>query len=219
LSKRNGSRSINQLREEGYFPEAVVNMLARLGHHYDSEDMLGIAELRAGFDVSRLGRSPARFDVSHLDHWQSQTVRRTADDTLWTWLHAETRAVVPEAHRSDFLDIVRSNCLFPKQADAWAKVLFTDELELEADLTAVAQSAGEAFYLAAIDAAAESPDDFAAFLAGLKQRSGAKGKHLFLPLRAALTGSLDGPELAKIYQLIDKPRLHRRLAEFTYETE
>ncbi|WP_223163433.1 glutamate--tRNA ligase [Methylococcus geothermalis] len=219
LSKRNGSRSINQLREEGYFPEAVVNMLARLGHPYDSESLLGVAELRAGFDVNRLGRSPARFDVSHLDHWQGLAVRRAADDTLWTWLHAETRAVVPEAHRADFLDIVRSNCLFPRQADAWAKVLFTDELELEADIAAVAQSAGEAFYLAAIDAATESPDDFAAFLAGLKRRSGAKGKHLFLPLRAALTGSLDGPELAKIYQLMDKPRLHRRLAEFTYESE
>lgn len=219
LSKRNGSRSINQLREEGYFPEAVVNMLARLGHHYDSEELLGLAALRAGFDVNRLGRSPARFDVSHLDYWQGLAVRGAADGALWHWLHAETRAVVPDAHRADFLDIVRSNCLFPKQADAWARILFTDELELATDIAAVAQSAGEAFYLAAIDAATESPDDFAAFLAGLKRRSGAKGKHLFLPLRAALTGSLDGPELAKIYQLLDKPRLHRRLAEFTYESE
>ena len=132
-------------------------------------------------------------------------MRGASGEALWAWLHAETRAVAPEAHRADFLDIVRSNCLFPKQADAWARILFTDELELEADIAAMAQSAGEAFYLAAIDAAAECPDDFAGFLAGLKRRSGAKGKHLFLPLRAALTGSLDGPELAKIYQLLDKP--------------
>jgi glutamyl-tRNA synthetase len=219
LSKRNGSRSIKLLREEGYFPEAVVNMLARLGHHYDSEELLGLAELRAGFDVDRLGRSPARFDLSHLDHWQHLAVRGASDEVLWAWLHAETRAIVSEAQRPDFLDIVRSNCLFPRQADVWARILFTDELELEADIAAMAQSAGEAFYLAAIDAAAECPDDFAGFLAGLKRRSGAKGKHLFLPLRAALTGSLDGPELAKIYQLLDKPRLHRRLAEFTYESE
>ncbi|MEW6036871.1 MAG: glutamate--tRNA ligase [Pseudomonadota bacterium] len=219
LSKRNGSRSIKLLREEGYFPEAVVNMLARLGHHYDSEELLGLAELRAGFDVDRLGRSPARFDLSHLDHWQHLAVRGASDEALWAWLHTETRAIVSEAHRLDFLDIVRSNCLFPRQADAWARILFTDELELDADIAAMAQSAGEAFYLAAIDAATESPDDFSGFLAGLKRRSGVKGKHLFLPLRAALTGSLDGPELAKIYRLLDKPRLHRRLAEFTYESE
>lgn len=219
LSKRNGSRSINQLREEGYFPSAVVNMLARLGHHYDSEEMLGIGELRIGFDVNRLGRSPARFDVSHLDHWQHLAVRGADDEVLWAWLRAETHAVVPEAHRTEFLEIVRSNCVFPRQADEWARVLFTDELELEPDIAAVAEAAGELFYLAAIDAAADAPDDFNAFLSGLKQRSGAKGKHLFLPLRAAMTGRIDGPELAKIYQLLDKPRLHRRLAEFTYESE
>lgn len=68
LSKRNGSRSLNQLREEGYFPVALLNMLARLGHHYDSDDIMDFRTLKARFDLSHLGKSPARFDIVHLDH-------------------------------------------------------------------------------------------------------------------------------------------------------
>lgn len=219
LSKRNGSRSVAQLREEGYFATAVVNMLARLGHHYDSEELLPLEELRRNFDMAHLGRAPARFDPAHLDHWQHLAVRGADDATLWNWLHFETRAIVPESQRAEFLDIVRSNCRFPKEADEWARILFTEERDITGDAAAAAQAAGESFFLQALDAATAAADDFDTFLAELKQRSGAKGKQLYFPLRAALTGRLDGPELGRIYRLLDKPRLHHRLAEFTYESE
>ncbi|SMF94506.1 glutamyl-tRNA synthetase /glutamate--tRNA(Gln) ligase [Methylomagnum ishizawai] len=219
LSKRNGSRSIAQLREEGYFPLALLNMLARLGHHYDSEDIMDFAALKARFDLSRLGKSPARFDIDHLKHWQQLAVRSADPATLKPWLHAETRALVPEDQLAAFLDIVRSNCLFPAEADGWARILFADELKAEPDMAAAARGAGEAFFLAALDAATLAGADFDAFMKALKAKTGAKGKGLFLPLRAALTGRHDGPELGALYRILDPARLHRRLAEFTYESE
>lgn len=219
LSKRNGSRSIQQLRAEGYFPSALVNMLARLGHHYDSDQLLPLARLSAEFGLGRLGKSPARFDLAHLNHWQELAARQADDETLWHWLHVETRAIVPKAQRSSFLEIVRSNCVFPHDAEQWAKVLFADEMLRDAEVASVAERAGERFFLAAIDAADAHPHDCAAFLSDLKSRSGVKGKHLFMPLRAALTGRLDGPELARVYELMDTPRIQRRLAEFTYVSE
>lgn len=219
LSKRNGSRSINQLRSEGYFPLALVNMLARLGHHYDSDELLPLSRLAEDFDLARLGKSPARFDPAHLAHWQELAVRHADDDALWDWLHADARAIVPNARRSEFLEIVRSNCVFPHDAERWAKLLFGDEVPRGEEAAAVAEQAGERFFLAAIDAAEAHPGDCKAFLDDLKMRSGAKGKQLFMPLRAALTGRLDGPELARIYELLDAPRIQRRLAEFTYVSE
>ena len=217
LSKRNGSRSINQLREEGYFPVALLNMMARLGHHYECEELMGLAELKARFDMQHLGRSPARFDPTHLHHWQSLAIRTVSDAELHAWLRPETCAIVPESQRQTFLEVVRSNCLFPDQADRWARILFTDEpLELEEASSQSVQQAGESFFLAAIDAANRAGTDFNAFLASLKAATGAKGKGLFMPLRAALTGRHDGPELGLLYGVIEPHRLHRRMAEFTF---
>ena len=219
LSKRNGSRSINQLREEGYFPIALLNMLARLGHHYESEELMDFAALKAQFDLSHLGKSPARFDPVHLDHWQHLAVRAADDVALWAWLRAETHVLVPEEHRTEFLEIVRSNCVFPQQADVWARILFTDERVVEDAEAEPVRTAGEAFFLGALDAATEAGVDYEAFMKTLKAKTGAKGKKLFMPLRIALTGRHDGPELATIYRILDPHRLHRRLAEFTYESE
>ncbi|MFM8332845.1 MAG: glutamate--tRNA ligase [Candidatus Methylumidiphilus sp.] len=214
LSKRNGSRSINQLREEGYFPLALLNMLARVGHHYEQEGLLSWAELQQHFDVGHLGKSPSRFDISHLHYWQEQAVRAADDDALWHWLRAETHALVPDGQRGLFLDIVRSNCVFPAQADAWARILFADELLLGPDIEALAREAGEPFFLAALDAASAACGDFDVFMRVLKAKSGAKGKALFMPLRAALSGRTDGPELAKLYRALSPDLLRKRLAEY-----
>ena len=219
LSKRNGSRSIKQLREEGYFPIALLNMLARLGHTYESDALMDFAALKAAFDLSRLGKSPARFDPAHLDHWQHLAVRAADNETLRHWLRAETRAIVPEEKLAGFLDIVRSNCVFPEQADQWARILFTDEPRAGSGALEAARQAGEPFFLAALDAANAAGESFDLFMTELKSKTGAKGKGLFMPLRAALTGRHDGPELGTLYRILDKHRLHRRLAEFTYESE
>ncbi len=220
LSKRNGSRSINQLREAGYFPAALLNMMARLGHHYESDALMDLAALKAGFTLAHLGKSPSRFDTVHLDHWQSLAIRTAADATLEPWLRAETRAIVPEPQRATFRDIVRSNCLFPDEADIWARILFTDEPRpVDAAAAEAARQAGESFFLAAIDAANTAEDDFNGFLSALKLATGMKGKGLFMPLRAAFTGRHDGPELELLYQIIEPERLHRRLAEFTYPSQ
>jgi len=214
LSKRNGSRSINQLREEGYFPLALLNMLARVGHHYENDGLLSLDDLKRGFDLGHLGKSPSRFDITHLHHWQEQAVRTADDETLWQWLRTETRALVPIERHGLFLDIVRSNCVFPSQADEWARILFADELVLSADIETVARQAGDSFFLAALDAATSAGDDFNAFMGLLKAKSGAKGKALFMPLRAALSGRTDGPELAKLYQALAQTVLRKRLAEY-----
>lgn len=214
LSKRNGSRSLSQLREEGYFPLALLNMLSRLGHHYQHEGLMEFAELKRQFDIGHLGKSPSRFDIAHLLHWQEEVVRASEDETLWNWLRRETRSLVPKEKCTLFIDIVRSNCLFPEDADKWARILFTDELASTEETASLARQAGEPFFLAALDAAIAVGDNFNEFMAQLKAKSGAKGKALFMPLRAAISGRTDGPELAKLYHALEPALLRKRLAEF-----
>ncbi|QFY42390.1 glutamate--tRNA ligase [Candidatus Methylospira mobilis] len=217
LSKRNGSVSLKELRERGYFPLAVANMLARLGQYYESDPgLMSFADLRAGFVIGHLGKSPSRFDPHHLDHWQEESVRAAGHESLWQWLFGETRSIVPDANRAQFLDVVRSNCMFPSDADQWARVFFTDEWERpDAEAGTELAAAGEAFFLAALDAlSAADHTDFSGFLDRVKQRTGLKGKSLFVPLRLALTGRHDGPELAKIFRLLGRERMTERFARY-----
>lgn len=53
----------------------------------------------------------------------------------------------------------------------------------------------------------------------IKTTTGRKGKALFMPLRAALTGRLDGPDMGQIYRLLPPERLRGRLAEFSYPSQ
>lgn len=207
LSKRNGSRSIQELREAGYFAQAIVNLMARLGHHYDSDALMDLKSLKAEFKLGSLGRSPARFDITHLNHWQSLVLRQVTDEQLDAWLHDETRALIPLEAQPAFRELVRSNCAFPQDAHAWAQILFTDEPFASQD----APDADETYFRAALAAHEQHPTDYAGFIACLKDKSGAKGKALFMPLRMALSGRHDGPELAQLYLLLPAGRLKHRL--------
>ncbi len=213
LSKRNGSRSIRQLREQGYLPLAVVNFLARLGHTYEDR-LLSLRELATGFRLEKLSRAPARFDPKQLDFWQTQAVRAADDLTLWAWLTEATRRLVPQVCRTQFLALVRSNCIFPQQAQTWAEILFGDTYPItEAARLVLAETKPD--FRAALESARRSPENYQEFLEALKAKSGAQGKRLFQPLRAALTGRLDGPEIQQIYTLLGPQRIIHRFARLT----
>ncbi|BCX88920.1 nondiscriminating glutamyl-tRNA synthetase [Methylomarinovum tepidoasis] len=214
LSKRNGSRSIRELRQQGYLPLAVVNLLARLGHHYREEALLTLAELSEGFDLAAIGKSPARFDPQQLDYWQKQAVHAADDAILWDWLDEATRTLIPAPCRSEFLSLVRSNCLFPKEARHWAEILFGDAGKPDPDARRVLEQTPAEFFQAALEAARRHPEDYQAFVTELKTLTGVKGKRLFQPLRAALSGRLDGPELERLYRLPGPGRVQTRLARW-----
>lgn len=212
LSKRTGSRSVRELREAGYLPLAVVNYLARLGHHYENNAYLDLDGLAREFELNRLGRSPARYDPTQLDYYQRQAVQHADADTLWQWMGEPVHAVVPAARREEFVAAVRGNIVLPGEALHWARILFAETLELRGEAQAVVTQAGAQFFAAAVAALEAHPADYAAMVDQLKRGSGAKGKALFKPLRAALTGEVDGPELAPLLSLITAEKARARLA-------
>lgn len=214
LSKRNGSRSIRELRQQGYLPLAVINLLARLGHRYLDDDLQTLEQLATGFQLANLSRSPARFDPQQLDYWQQQAIHRASDDILWQWLDPDTRQQIPDEKRSAFLALVRSNCMFPEEAQLWASLLFQDPFPLSGEAKEIIEKTDPGFFQAAADLLRQHPKQWKAFLESLKTQTGARGKRLFKPLRAALSGRLDGPELIRLYELLGHDRSVRRLSRW-----
>ncbi len=211
LSKRHGSRSLRELRAEGYFPQAVANYLARLGHNFQSDALLPLERLAAGFEFNRLGRAPARYDAAQLLSWQQQAVAQARPDTLWAWMGPNVEALVPAQSKEEFLQAVQPNVTFPGDAEHWARVLFTDELPLDEEKRETLVAAGTEFFRAAVAALEAHGTEFKAFAEGVKSATGAKGKQLFMPLRVALSGETGGPEMGRLLPLLGLERARRRL--------
>jgi glutamyl-tRNA synthetase len=210
LSKRAGDISLADLRGRGYLPLALVNYLARLGHHYADEAFMDLEALGAGFAAEHLGTSPARFDLAQLDHWQREAVSHADDEALWRWMAAAVGERVPAAARGAFVAAVRDNVLFPIDAAQWAERLYRDPPDYAPEAREAIAGAGSGFFRAALNAPLDGT--FKALADEVKGATGARGRGLFQPLRAALTGVTHGPEMGRVYPLLGAARVRARLA-------
>ena len=211
LSKRHGSLGLRDLRQAGFLPGAVNNYLARLGHYYGHDDYVGLDRLAAQFDPARLSRSPAGHDDGRLLFWQKEAVAHADFGTLWAWVDPATRDRVPQVDAEAFITAVRDNARLPEDIAHWAERVYAETLTWDEPARAAMQNAGADFFRAAVAALALHGTDFQALAGEVKQRTGTRGKALFMPLSAALTGELQGPELARLLPLIGVERARRRL--------
>ena len=91
LSKRNGDASFQDLVAKGYLPQAVINYIALLGWApSDEQEIFSLDELIEKFDISRISRSPAIFDIDKLT-WMNGVYLRDMDadtyfETVKPWL-------------------------------------------------------------------------------------------------------------------------------------
>jgi glutamyl-tRNA synthetase len=82
LSKRHGALGVDAYRAMGYLPAALRNYLVRLGWSYGDQEIFSTEEMIAAFDVSRIGRSAARFDFAKLESLNGHYMRNSADAEL-----------------------------------------------------------------------------------------------------------------------------------------
>ncbi len=210
LSKRHGSTSVQEFRERGFLPAAILNHLLRLGHTSDIDGWLNTAEMPAHFRPEHLGRAPARFDESQLLHWQKETLERMSAGQISAWLGSGDAA--------DFVELVRHNVVLPADAAPWRAVVDGELPPLGQDEQRVIAAAGPEFFAAAAAAFDQTNSDLKELTKILKQRTGRKGADLFMPLRAALTGQVHGPELAPLLKLMSPETARRRLRSHAQNT-
>ena len=200
LSKRLGSLGVDHFRDEGIEPQAVIALLARLGTSDPVEPMVDPAPLIATLDFARYGRAPARFDEAELAQISARIVHQLPYESV--------RSRLPAGMGSAEWNAVRPNLTRIADADDWWQVI-------EGPVDAPAFDAETRDYLAAAAKAAETidwaGDPWHALTNSLKETTGRKGKALFLPLRQALTGRDQGPDMAALLPLIGAGRSVERL--------
>jgi nondiscriminating glutamyl-tRNA synthetase len=213
LSKRHGATSVREYRERGFTAAAIINHLFRLGHATAEHGFLSLEEMAQAFDSTHLGRAPARFDEQQLLVWQKAAVHRMDDAQLRAWLGPALPAVLDAAAVNAFVEAVRPNVVLPEDAKAWMDIVFGGPLQLAADEAEAIRSAGSGYFAAAAQAAGERAE-LPAILAAVRAATGKTGAALYKPLRLALTGRPQGPELAPLLKAMPLGKARERLARF-----
>ena len=216
LSKREGGGSLQDLRAEGFLPEALLNYLARLGHSYARNDFMDLAGLAKDFDFGHLGHAPAHFDAAQLEHWQGEALRQANDLHLWKWMVAADPSLeqrVPAAERVAFVEAVRGNLARPQDGSLWAGIVFAALPQPTAEARQALQSAGPGFFETALGVLRREAPEFKPFAKAVGSATGKSGKALYQPLRAALTARLDGPEMEYLWRLLPVRRVEERLQQ------
>jgi len=209
LSKRHGAVSVRELRDAGYAAAAVCNHLFRLGHSTASNAFLGLEQMAQAFELARLQRAPAHFELSQLAHWQREWVHALSPEQARAWLAPTLPPGLDEARTRAFITAVLPNVVLAEDARLWQQIIFGEALSYEEPALRAAQEAGPAFFSAAAGAVREPAD-----LGALRGATGRKGAAFFMPLRAALTGRLHGPELAPLLAAMPAERVRARLLRF-----
>jgi glutamyl-tRNA synthetase len=214
LSKRHGAQSVEDFREQGYIPEALVNFLARLGWAYDDKtEVFSRDELLKLFSLERVSASPAVFDYEKLAwlngvHLRNLSAEDYADRVLAylrergiAWDEQLVRKAAP---------LVQDKIETLDQFPGYVRFLF-EEVEPEPALDGARPVLREAeSALAELEPFEAEPIEHA--LRGLAERLELKPRDAFQPIRIAVTGSKVSPGLFESIELLGRETTLRRLA-------
>ena len=199
LSKRLGSMSISQMRDDGLEPLAITSHLAKIGTSDTLEAATSLMALVEGQDFDKMGRAPARYDFDDLMRLNAQVLQ------AMSYADARPRLESLNADLGDlFWETIRMNLHKFADVTEWARIIggdITPKIEDPA-------FAAKALELLPVD---YGRDSWQAWSGAIKEATGAKGKALFMPLRQALTGMDHGPDMGALSFLIGREKIARRL--------
>ena len=192
-----GNIPAEKINMNGLEPGAITSLLAKLGTADPVVPVLSLQTLAQEFDFARVGRAPARFDSQELEALNAKLLHETpysdvaprleafgANEAIW---NAISGNVTRLADVQNWMNVIAGE-IDPVIEDATmldeASNLVPDQLD---------------------------ENSWSSFTNAIKERTGAKGKKLFMPLRLALTGQARGPEMAVMLPLIGATKARARL--------
>lgn len=202
LSKRLGSLSVKGVKEEeGLEAMALVSLMGRLGSSDPIEPFTSLDPLIEGFSLDKFSRNTPKFDVEELYRLNAKILHHTEFANVKDRLVAMGLNTVDE----DFWNAVRANITKLSDTKDWWDVTHNPVNAVIED-TAFTQAAADV-----LPPAPWNETTFNTWITAVKEKTGKKGKELFMPLRVALTGMEHGPELPVLLPLLGPEKVKDRL--------
>jgi glutamyl-tRNA synthetase len=200
LSKRLGSLSIASFREAKLEPMAVASHAALVGTSDAIAPHRTLDELVELFSLDKISTAPGRFDIEELKAVNARLLHKTPYDDV-----ADRLSALGVGGGAAFWDVVRANVEVLDDAVGWWRLVNGAAKPVIEDQAFTARAAE------LLPAEPWSETTWSEWTSAIKAATGAKGRALFHPLRLALTGREDGPELKALLPLIGRDRAAQRL--------
>ena len=228
LSKRLTSVRVRDFVDKnGYLVEGLLNYLSLLGWSpKDDREVLPLADIIKLFDPADCTKHPAIFNEEKLEWINSEHLRAMAENDYCEKAvqflksnSADPRLFANTEKLSKSLLLIRTDIKkFSEVADRLNFLPEPDFANLPADEKKVLAEAGASEVIKAATAtlsklSGEGEGLFDQFVAELKKVSTQKGKSLFMPVRIAVTGHVHGPELKKVFGILDRQQIEKRFQE------
>jgi len=226
LSKRAGAMSIAEYRHLGYLPEALINYLVLIGWSPKNDrEIFSRDELIKEFDLSGVTKANAVFDEKKLEWFGGQYIRKIDLDRL-------TDLAIDYLKREDFIKgaiseekyewikkiiaAVRDHLNCVSEIADYVDIFFKERIEIADNEKGLIESQqGQEVLKAAVEVLEKldelTSSNFSQFIRALQDKSGIKGKNLYLPIRIAITGNVHGPELNLVLPILGKRTCLKRI--------
>lgn len=227
LSKRHGAPNIRDFRGRGYPASALINYLAFLGWSSpDGREILSVDELVQAFSMERVAKAPGIFDAVKLNWVSAQHIRAGGSGRYFgearKYFPEDFIARYPEETLREIFDIIADNLPsfsgIPGELDPFRP----GSPALEGETAALVAGSGgvlETCMRRFGEVGDWSRDGIRKAVKDAGKELGVKGKALFMPLRAAVTGTTHGPDLASIIKIRGREDIIACLVEAVKGTE
>ncbi len=227
LSKRQGDVAVEDFRKKGYLPEALVNYIALVGWNPEgNEEIMSMDEMIDKFSLERVSKSGGVFDVDKLN-WVNSHYIKNADLDRLTKLsipYLIDSGLVTERDAEERFEWIKKivstsqeRILYMAQISDYAKQFFGEEVELEDNEVKETLNMEHVPELLNIfkEKVKNAEDIDQVFgkkvFKEIQKEAGIKGKNLFMPIRAALTGQLHGPDIDLTIAILGRENIINRV--------
>jgi len=226
LSKRHGEASVEEFLRQGYLPEALVNYLALLGWSpaEDGHEIMSLAEISEQFDLDRVVKSPAIFDTAKLN-WINRTYigKTTGADLVKAAKHYFVDAGLfaadsggddseADAWLGEVIDLIKTRVDRLDQLPSETGIIYglsgdASDIDTAArELLSAPQGrvVAEEFARLVNEKEILTSENYREIVGQVKASTKQKGRELYHPIRAALTGRDSGPDLEKLIAVYEQ---------------
>jgi len=223
LSKRHGATSIDEYREKGYLPEAMINFLSLLGWSLDDKtEIMTCKEIIKNFTIERVSKTAAVFNLAKLEWMNGVYIRNLSpqefgDRCIPFVRNALPDEVIDEGYMQRIAPLVQERARVLSEVPALVDFFFSDKLNYDSALLCGKLSKGQATEilartLQALEGISEwRAGDMEAGVRPLAEGLGLKAGPFFGVLRVAITGRTASPPLFETMEVLGRDRCMARL--------
>ena len=200
LSKRDNVISISSFRETNMEPISILSLLATIGTSNSIELKDNIDQIKSEFKLSTISTSPGRIEIDVLNALNKKQVQK------YNFSEIEERLKkIDEKIDQKFWETIRGNLNVVEDIKQWTDIVFNSETIKPSD---------KDYIKIAMELIPDDPwndETWGLWTSAIKEKTGRKGKELFLPLREAFTGLNHGPEMKLLIQLLGREKIIERV--------